>query len=92
MVKHNLIRVLLALVTRLDLKLERLDVKIAFVHGDFKDVIYMERPEGFEAGNPNTQVCLLKKSLYGLKQAPMQWYRKFDDFILSVGFNRSTYD
>ncbi|MQL05653.1 hypothetical protein EI015_26655, partial [Escherichia coli] len=35
---------------------------------------------------------LLKKSLYGLKQSPRQWYRKFDDFMISLGFQRCKFD
>jgi hypothetical protein len=34
-------------------------------------------------------ICRLRKSLYGLKQSPMQWYRKFNDFVRSIGFLRS---
>ena len=37
-------------------------------------------------------VCLLRKSLYGLKQAPRFRYKKFDDFIQSVGFSKSDED
>ena len=37
-------------------------------------------------------VCLLKISLYGLKQSPRQWYKRFDTFILKIGFKRSSYD
>jgi hypothetical protein len=37
-------------------------------------------------------VCRLKKSLYGLKQSPKQWYKRFDSFMLSNGFQRSQYD
>ena len=37
-------------------------------------------------------VCRLKKSLYGLKQSPRQWYKRFDSFMLSNGFERSQYD
>lgn len=33
-VKHSSIRVLLAIVTQVDLVLEQLDVKIAFLHGE----------------------------------------------------------
>ncbi|GKB48936.1 retrotransposon protein, putative, ty1-copia subclass [Tanacetum coccineum] len=34
----------------------------------------------------------LDKSLYGLKQSPRQWYRRFDEYMLSNGFKRSSYD
>ncbi|PKI36655.1 hypothetical protein CRG98_042960 [Punica granatum] len=37
-------------------------------------------------------VCRLRKSLYGLKQAPRQWYKKFDSFMLSHGYIRTTSD
>nr|GEX41313.1 retrovirus-related Pol polyprotein from transposon TNT 1-94 [Tanacetum cinerariifolium] len=49
----------------------------------------MWQPPGYEQGN---KVCLLKKSLYGLKQSPRQWYRRFDEYMLSNGFKRSSYD
>ncbi|GJS12431.1 retrovirus-related pol polyprotein from transposon TNT 1-94 [Tanacetum coccineum] len=49
----------------------------------------MRQPPGYEQGN---KVCLLKKSLYGLKQSPRQWYRRFDKYMLSNGFKRSSYD
>ena len=37
-------------------------------------------------------VYLLKKSLYGLKQSPRQWYLRFDEFMVSNGYLRSSYD
>jgi Reverse transcriptase (RNA-dependent DNA polymerase) len=37
-------------------------------------------------------VCLLKKSLYGLKQSHLQWYKKFDSFMISLNFSHSNYD
>ncbi|KAG8491299.1 hypothetical protein CXB51_014566 [Gossypium anomalum] len=37
-------------------------------------------------------VCLLKKSLYSLKQSPRQWYKRFDSFITSHDFKRSSFD
>ncbi|GJT59713.1 retrotransposon protein, putative, ty1-copia subclass [Tanacetum coccineum] len=49
----------------------------------------MKQPPGYEQGN---KVCLLKKSLYGLKQSPRQWYKRFDESMLSNGFKRSSYD
>ncbi|GKB52526.1 retrovirus-related pol polyprotein from transposon TNT 1-94, partial [Tanacetum coccineum] len=69
-------------------ELENLDVKTEFLHGNLEEVIYMRQPPGYEQGN---KVCLLKKSLYGF-QSPRQWYRRFDEYMLSNGFKRSSYD
>ena len=41
-VKMTLIRVILGLVACLDLELEQMGVKIAFLHGDLHEEIYME--------------------------------------------------
>ena len=35
-------------------------------------------------------MCKLKKSLYRLKQSPRQWYKKFDSFMMSHGYNRTS--
>ena len=40
-VKHSLIRILLALVTQLNLNLVQMDVKTAFLYGDLDGEIYM---------------------------------------------------
>eukprot|EP00253_Pinus_taeda_P007933 PITA_07933 len=47
---------------------EQMDMKIAFVHGDLEEEIYMKQPEGFVVKGKKELVCKLKKSLYGLKQ------------------------
>ena len=57
-VKHASIRVLLAIVDRKDWKLEQLDVKTAFLHGDLKETIYMMQPEGFIKPKDKGKVCL----------------------------------
>jgi Reverse transcriptase (RNA-dependent DNA polymerase) len=69
-VKMSSIRVVLSLTASLDLKIEQLDVKIAFLHGDLEEELYMEQPEDFEKKGQEHLVCKLMKSLYGLKQAP----------------------
>eukprot|EP00253_Pinus_taeda_P023095 PITA_23095 len=46
-VKIVSIRIVLALVALIDLELQQLDVKTAFLHGDLDEKIYMEQPEGF---------------------------------------------
>ncbi|GJT44281.1 retrotransposon protein, putative, ty1-copia subclass [Tanacetum coccineum] len=88
-VRHTYIWVILALTVCKDYELEQLNVKTSFLHGNLEEVIYMRQPPGYEQGN---KVCLLKKLLYGLKQSPRQWYRRFDEYMLSNGFKRSSYD
>ena len=64
-VKMSSIRVVLSLAARLDLKIEQLDVKTTFLHGDLEEEIYMEQPKGFEVAGKENLACRLKKSLYG---------------------------
>ena len=77
-VKMSSIRVILGLVAALDLECEQLDVKTTFLHGDLKEEIYMEQPNGFKERGKENLVCKLKKNLYWLKHAPHEWYKKFD--------------
>ena len=67
-------------------------MKIAFLHGNLEEEIYMMQPEGFEVKGKERMVCRLKKSLYGLKQAPRQWYKKFDSFMVSHEYRRTSAD
>ncbi|KAH9679836.1 hypothetical protein KPL71_026295 [Citrus sinensis] len=69
-----------------------LDVKTAFLHGELEEEIYMLQPEGFAETGKENLVCRLNKSLYGLKQAPRCWYKRFDSFIMSLGYNRLSSD
>ncbi|KAE8672371.1 Alpha-L-fucosidase 1 [Hibiscus syriacus] len=47
-------------------------------------------PEGFTQPGNEHFVCRLKKSLYGLKQSPRQWYKRFDSYIINIGYKRWT--
>jgi len=91
-VRHTFIRAVLALVTTWDLHLEQMDVKIAFLHGDLEEQIYMQQPEGFSQPGHEHLVCRLKKSLYGLKQSPRQWYKRFDSYMIQIGYKSCEYD
>ena len=91
-VKMSSIRVAFGLASRLNLEVEQLDVKTAFLHGDLEEEIYMHQLEGFEEKGKENLVCKLKKSLYGIKQALRQWYKKFDSFMMSHGYNRTSSD
>ncbi|RVW90388.1 Retrovirus-related Pol polyprotein from transposon TNT 1-94 [Vitis vinifera] len=91
-VKMSSIQVVLGLAAGINLEIEQLDVKTAFLHGDLEKEIYMEQLEGFTIKCKEHLVCRLKKSLYGLKQAPRQWYKKFDSFIVEYGYDRIASD
>ncbi|CAA7016274.1 unnamed protein product [Microthlaspi erraticum] len=91
-VKHVSIRTLLSLVVNLDIELEQMDVKTAFLHGSLEEDIYMYQPEGYVDETQKDKVCLLKKSLYGLKQSPKQWNKRFDQFMKTQAFSRSERD
>jgi len=58
-VKHSSIRILLALVAQYELKLDQLDVKIAFLHGDSEEDIYIQ------TSADGVQNC--KKGEYGMQ-------------------------
>jgi len=92
MVKISSIRVVLGLVASLNLEIDQLDVKTAFLHGDLEEDIYMVQPEGFAVKGKEHFVCRLRKSLYGLKQAPRQWYRKFDSFMMDHKYDETSSD
>ena len=69
----------------LDLHLEQLDVKIAFLLRGIGEEIHMLQPKCFvEKGKENYLVCKLTKSLYGLKHASRCWYKIFDSYIKSL--------
>ncbi|KAJ4716980.1 Retrovirus-related Pol polyprotein from transposon TNT 1-94 [Melia azedarach] len=68
------------------------DVKTAFLHGELEEEIYMTQPDGFQVPGKEDYVCKLKKSLYGLKQSPRQWYKRFDSYMIEIGYTRSPYD
>jgi len=73
----------------MDLKIEQLDVKTTFLHGDLEEEIYMKQPEAFEVAGKVHLVCKLSKSLYGLKQAPRQWYKKFESFMTNLDYYKA---
>ena len=59
-VKHSSIRILLALVAQMNMELVQLDVKLAFLHVDLEEEIYMTKPKGFKVVDKEDMVCKLK--------------------------------
>ena len=79
-------RILFAISAILDLELQQMNVKTAFLNGDLNEVIYMQQPEGFIHNETQNLVCLLGKSIYDLKQSPKMWNEKISSFLLKLGF------
>jgi histone deacetylase 1/2 len=74
---------------------ELLDIKGAFLHGDFEDGknVYMEVPEGFDKYyDPMYYVLLLLQTIYGLKQSAMAFWRKLLMAFRDMKFKRSQAD
>ena len=72
-VRHESVRILIALAVQHDLKLHQMDVTTAFLNGELNEEVYMKQPEGFISKGQEHLVCRLKRSIYGLKQTPRCW-------------------
>ena len=89
MVKPATIRLVLAIAISCNWPLKQLDVSNAFLHGLFKEEVYMQQPPGYvDAAHP-TYIYRLHKSLYGLKQAPRAWFERFTFHLIHLGFQAS---
>jgi len=91
-VKPATIRTILSISLSKAWQIHQLDVKNAFLHGELKETVYMHQPLGFKDPNLPHHVYRLQKSLYGLKQAPRAWYKRFTDYVYSIGFSQSKSD
>nr|GEX23080.1 hypothetical protein [Tanacetum cinerariifolium] len=66
----KVIRIFLAYAAHKNMVVYQMDVKTAFLNGNFREEVYVSQPDEFvDQDNPN-HVYKLKKALYGLKQAP----------------------
>ncbi|GJZ84009.1 zinc finger, CCHC-type containing protein [Tanacetum coccineum] len=80
------IRLLITLALIHNLIIHQIDVKTTFLNDALHKEVYMNQPQGFIMPGNENKLCKLIKSLYGLKQAPKQWYKKFDEVVLSSGY------
>nr|GEV14954.1 hypothetical protein [Tanacetum cinerariifolium] len=68
----------------LQFKMQKMDVKSAFLYGTIEEEVYVCQPLGFEDPYYPDKVYKVVKALYGLHQAPKAWYETFvyvDDII-----------
>jgi len=85
-------RIIMTLVAHYDLKLNQMNVKIAFLNGDLEENVYMDQPMGFSVEGKEHMVCKLNKSIYNLKQASRQWYLRFNGIIAFFRFKENIVD
>lgn len=91
-IRYSSLRLLFALGAKLDLEIDHLDVECAFLHGNLKETIYMQQPEGFIKSGEENKVCLLQKSIYGLKQSSRTWFEETKYVIINENFVQSSYE
>jgi hypothetical protein len=72
------IRIVLVLMVMASMIAHIVDVKGAFLHGEFRgrEKVHMAIPRGLEKHFPADSVILLLKSLYGLEQAARAFWRQ----------------
>nr|GEZ02397.1 hypothetical protein [Tanacetum cinerariifolium] len=85
------IRFFLAYAAHMNMVVDQMDVKIAFLNGNLREEVYVSQPDGFVDPN-NLNVYKLKKALYGLKQAPRTWYDMLSSFLISQDFSKGSVD
>jgi hypothetical protein len=88
------IRIVLTLMVMASMLAHVVDVKGAFLHGEFEDgeIIHMKVLQGFKKHFTEGSVLLLKKCLYGLKQAAKALLRQLLHAASAMGLKRSTAD
>jgi hypothetical protein len=93
-VNEATIRIVLILMVMAGWYCELLDVKGAFLHGEFDkgQKIYMKVPEGFEKYYAWNVVLLLLRTLYGLKQAAFAFWQQLLMAFRDMEYNRSKAD
>ena len=80
------VRFIIALAASRGWEIHHLDVKTAFLHGDLKEDVYVQQPEGFRVKGKEEKVYKLRKALYGLRQAPRAWNEKLNSVLEGLKF------
>ena len=83
-------KALFAIAAALDLEIEQMDVKTAFLYGLIDEEIYVEQPHELHDGTE--RVCRLNKALYGLKQSARLWQEKLSRALQSLGYTPTSAD
>ncbi|KAD4179873.1 hypothetical protein E3N88_28464 [Mikania micrantha] len=82
------VQLILALAAQRGWNVHHLDLKTAFLHGEFKEEVFVSQPEGYVKKGKERMVYKLSKALYGLKQAPRDWNTKLDSVLKECDFQK----
>ena len=77
-------KALFAIAAALDLEIEQMDVKTAFLYSNIQEDIFVEQL--YSLGDNSGWVCKLNKALYSLKQSPQVWYKTLLQFLHEASF------
>lgn len=92
MVRHDSLRVIIAIAASRDLELVQLDFKTAFLNGVIHEEVYIAQPLGYVLPGREPEVCRLNRALYGICQASRIWNQTLHAALLSYGLVQSTAD
>lgn len=81
-VKAMAFRVLFAIAAFLDLKIDQMDVKTAFLYSLINQLVYVKISNGTKSEENRNMICRLLRTFYGLKQFPRLWYKRLSTFLL----------
>lgn len=87
--RMDTVRMIIALAAQRGWGIYQLDVKSAFLHGELKENVFVEQPQGYEVEGKEHMVYKLHKALYGLKQAPRAWFSRIEAYFIKEGFESS---
>jgi hypothetical protein len=65
--KHSTLRYILSKAVHRNMHVHQMDVSTAFLHGDLTEKVFIQQPEGFHVGGPNT-VCRCTRHYMGLNK------------------------
>ncbi|GKA89460.1 putative ribonuclease H-like domain-containing protein, partial [Tanacetum coccineum] len=76
----------------LQFKIQKMDVKSAFLYGTIEEEVYVSQPLGFVDPEFLEKLYKVEKALYGLHQAPRSWYETLSTYLLDNRFYRGQID
>ena len=98
-VKHETLRLVLAIVAEREMHLHQIDIKTAFIRSDLSEEIYLTPPElptelheKYQVKHWHGKAWRLLKAIYGLKQGARSWHITLSGALVELGFVASSFD